>query len=112
MKRLLLLLALAASSAAAGPTIPAGDMALRHDIQRCEVCTPRIQDPNRKVLPECGHARVTKAVEPLCVLSEDTHDVSDFLGVPRRLAMQSDEQCPVSRGRLFVDCGKLLDPHQ
>lgn len=34
MKRLLILVLLAASSAAAGPTIPAGDMALRHDIQR------------------------------------------------------------------------------
>jgi len=33
MKRGLILLALAASSAIAGPTIPAGDMALRHDIQ-------------------------------------------------------------------------------
>jgi len=34
MKRMPILLALAASSASAGPTIPAGDMALRHDIQR------------------------------------------------------------------------------
>ncbi len=34
MKRMLILLALAASTASAGPTIPAGDMALRHDIQR------------------------------------------------------------------------------
>jgi len=34
MRRLLIMLALAASSATAGPTIPAGDMALRHDIQR------------------------------------------------------------------------------